>query len=630
MVHDRRHRDAVCRPVNPLELARRLGAALGIPLEGPSACPNELVSREFPDVNDPRFRDLYLMKEMLRKFPGFDLGINTEKVALESFLEDEWLNSLTNDRLHTYDTENPYVSKVLCLAARKAVGVLGRFDWDEFLSGLRFGPGATTRLPAEMAGVEWKLSGLPHVHTTGAWLAREILSISPHWAWRVTSNGRSAAMLELHDLDRFAIVPKNAKTGRTIGIPPDLSIYMQLGMGYCIRSRLYHKAGIDLSDQTINQRWAKLGSIDGSVATLDVKSASNSLTCALVWQMLGNHSDVCADTTWFKLLEMLRTPGCLIDGKAHEYELFSAMGNGFTFELESLIFWALCAATCEVLGLPVEKVSVYGDDLIVPVDAVPLLKQVLGWCGFRLNDDKSFAEVTGSLFRESCGKHYLDGKDVSPFYVDQVLNKPDAIVLLANNLLRWATNGGYSRDGRVLPVYYWVLSHLREDIRNCRIPYGDANDGLLSDFDEACPTVAYERRFKTYPIFQDGFRVGTGEVLNSGLRHFIGYRVSCFEITGRLERPEDEQGYLVWLYNTSWRRFTPPKGGIRVNLRRFGDVSVPREAPLPYKREFSRKRSLRFKKRVVHSWPLIGPWVDETGSEINLSFELWYELTKLA
>jgi len=65
-------------------------------------------------------------------------------------------------------------------------------------------------------------------------------------------------------------------------------------------------------------------------------------------------------------------------------------------------------------------VRVYGDDIIVPVNYVQSVIQELETFGFRVNTRKSF--WTGK-FRESCGKEYYDGHDVSIVRMRSVLPK---------------------------------------------------------------------------------------------------------------------------------------------------------------------------------------------------------------
>jgi len=104
------------------------------------------------------------------------------------------------------------------------------------------------------------------------------------------------------------------------------------------------------------------------------------------------------------------------DGSRERLEKFSSMGNGFTFPLESLIFWALASAASD------DIVTVYGDDIICAVKDVELIIKVLEACGFAINKGKSF---WSGPFRESCGSDYYRGIDVRPVYVKTVLSGID-------------------------------------------------------------------------------------------------------------------------------------------------------------------------------------------------------------
>lgn len=604
--------DRAVRPVDAVRFYSMLRDALGIPKGSARADPACIVNRPFPHISAENFRDLYLLKEVLRKYPGFDLGVDTQAAAIASFREDEQLNAQTNDRLATYDAEKPHVCCILDAAARKAVRVLGKFSWERFLEGLRFGPGATTRLSRKNAQVARKLSDPPHVTWSAYNLAREVLSVTPMWAWRLTELKETTLPLIVRQYDRATSVPKNAKTDRFIGIGPCMNVYLQLGVGYCMRSAMF-RWGINLQDQSINQERARESSIHGNDATIDLRSASNSVTRQAVWRFLGNHSEDRADLTWYRIMDILRTEGAMVEGKPHEYQLFSPMGNGFTFELESLMFWTIAQETCLFLGIQ-PTATVYGDDLIVPSESVPLLLEVLEYAGFRLNQSKSFWNTDGPLFRESCGKHYLDGSDVTPFYVDTELDSVDAIVVTANNIMRWSARNG-CRDGRLLNVWLWLLSHLPERVLNCRIPMSEANDGLIMDFDEACPRVAYlSNRFHRKPIRAQGI---PGSISEKGVllhkehkskyagKTPIGYRVSTVETLRRTVRPLEDDGYVIWHYMRSWKKFRDHSLG----EREWYPIS-PRE----FKEPKGLKKSLKWGKRVVKDWPNLGPWVDETGS----------------
>jgi hypothetical protein len=112
------------------------------------------------------------------------------------------------------------------------------------------------------------------------------------------------------------------------------------------------------------------------------------------------------------------------------------MGNGFTFELESLIFYAVVKATCEEMGLNDfeinRSVAVYGDDIIVPRAVAPQLYERLTLFGFAVNEDKSF---TKGFFFESCGADYYDGHDVRPFFLRRDILTIKDMYFLLNSLL---------------------------------------------------------------------------------------------------------------------------------------------------------------------------------------------------
>jgi len=172
--------------------------------------------------------------------------------------------------------------------------------------------------------------------------------------------------------------------------------------------------GVDIHDQTRNQELARLGSITGALATLDLSSASDSVSIGLVEHLLGPE--------WFDLLMAARSGKVSYQGQVRHLEKISSMGNGFTFPLETLIFWAITTAICG----DVPGVSVYGDDIICPTENVGEVVSTLKLLGFTINQEKSFWD---GPFRESCGRDYLSGIDVRPLFFDGPMNGQDAFRL---------------------------------------------------------------------------------------------------------------------------------------------------------------------------------------------------------
>jgi hypothetical protein len=273
----------------------------------------------------------------------------------------------------------------------------------------RFGPGATTTVNKKNASTKRKLSEGCQCSEGLVPLLGEILEEVPAWCELLN---RSSPDSETYIVDvdvvhaKMSFVPKNAKTYRGIVVEPVLNSFVQLGIGDYIASRLLRRAGIDIRDQTANQRAARAGSLLGTLATLDLSSASDTISTELVYHLL--------PLDWALLLDSCRSDKIEYQGRIIGLQKFSSMGNGFTFPLETLIFWALMSSACD----DDPQVLAYGDDLVVPSKYADLCCEVLSEAGFTVNPLKSF--VSGP-FRESCGRDYLMGIDIRPLYVKDSL-----------------------------------------------------------------------------------------------------------------------------------------------------------------------------------------------------------------
>lgn len=354
-------------------------------------------------------------------------------------------------------------------------------------SHVNFGPGASTRLPRAKGDKAYKYSGTPEVTTKCAFLARSLMRLSPIWTQIAHSGNDLVAKAQGN---RVVTVPKNYKTDRTIAIEPDMNMYVQKGLGGFIRTRL-KGVGIDLDDQTINQKLAYAGSIDGSLATIDLSMASDTVSRQVVKSLFPSHI--------VDFIEETRSDcGVHSDGTVTYYQKVSSMGNGYTFELESALFWALTKAVIFLDGTTDHRMSVYGDDIICPTPVVPRLFEVLDYCGFKVNPEKSF--WTGS-FRESCGKHYHNGFDVTPFYIKRTPTKWSEVVLLHNQLWRWR-----DRVAEQLTQIQWdtltsILLEMRNmcpaSYRKLRIPDNFGDGGFVGYLSE----IVIVRKGKKYRDF---------------------------------------------------------------------------------------------------------------------------------
>lgn len=356
---------------------------------------------------------------LFQKNASLRLNIDTEAVAYSKFVECEELCKNTNrvfTGLNRTETliDGFSVESILHMIRRKISYILGDVPLLEDLH-CSFGPGANTTCRRRTSAI-WKLSSQLAVSNDARGSLTELAGLYPRLNWSSTKI----------DAGLLSFVPKSAKTDRPIMVEPILNTFVQRGIGRVMKRRL-SRAGCNLYLQERNRELARQGSIDNSVSTIDLSSASDTIAYQVVKELL--------PWEWYELLATWRT-GIAYYAKEKRYfilEKFSSMGNGFTFELESCLFYAISLVACEIGGVSIgKKVSVYGDDIIIPRQAAPILSKLLDFLGFQVNKEKSF--VTGP-FRESCGADYVLGVDVRPFYLKDTVT--DArLVAMANQVVR--------------------------------------------------------------------------------------------------------------------------------------------------------------------------------------------------
>jgi len=386
-------------------------------------------------------------------------GIDKTEIAESTFVEGERLCARTNEifRLRAQGLFSllPDVEARLFRAQRKIAQILGPVPCREDIKP-RFGPGATTTVVKKWASPREKLGGRLACSEEFLAVIRDHLN-EDLLGWFFSSDDEEPAT-RLVDVDvhpgKLVFVPKSWKTHRSVVVEPVLNSMFQLGIGDYISKRL-SKAGINLRDQTLNQRLARVGSLTGALATLDLSSASDTIAEGLVYDLL--------PLDWAIWLGHYRTGSVSYKGQCVRLQKFSSMGNGFTFPLESLIFYALAYA-CADEG---DTVSVYGDDIIVPSHVAGHLMELLRVTGFIPNPDKSFSS---GPFRESCGADYLKGIDIRPSYLKDSASLGELFVL----------HNAYFRrqDEEVCRI---ILDYIHPTVRKYG-PDGYGDGHLLGDF----------------------------------------------------------------------------------------------------------------------------------------------------
>lgn len=434
----------------------------------------------------------YQATKILSKLDG-DFGIDREEAALKQFLAAEERCRETNERFSwsglTRASKHQEDARLLgiCNRARSKIKrILGSFDLGRVIDLSAYGPGVT--LQARNRPIHPAKISTSVVFSSGSWrLLSHVIGFSPIFMEATTSvktDGPCCMVgFTIRDDDELTFVPKTWKTDRTICIGSSASIYIQKGIGQVIRSKL-KRAGVDLDDQSHNQRLAEQASKDGTLATIDLESASDTISYALVEYLL--------PSDWFNALNSVRAIyTTLPSGEKKFLNKFSAMGNGYTFELESLIFFALVSAYAESQGND-DAISVYGDDIIAGASIAPGLIEFLRFCGFTTNKEKTF--YTGH-FRESCGKDFIYGFDVRPFFIKKEVVRLEDYFKLANQIRAWRIRRASYSDDNMLCRIYGRIYHCVDPKFRYRIPPSFPGDaGFHSD-----------KPVKGRKIFKNGF-----------------------------------------------------------------------------------------------------------------------------
>lgn len=490
-------------------------------------------------------RDWLAATSFLSKNKFLDTSIDKGLVAFEGFRAGELQCKETNQRIRS-ERLDPLTDAVILTATRKIERILGSFTADEFADSCNWGPGASLSLPRRRSTHPEKFRSESGITASAYEFVKPWFSAAyPSWGDFIFC---------IESGNKVISVPKNAKTDRIIAIEPGINLWFQKGIGSMIRSRLRNN-GIDLNSQAHNGDLARVSSRYNHLATVDFSSASDTISYETVKLLL--------PLRWFKLLENFRSVrGLLPGGEILSYEKFSSMGNGFTFELESLIFYAIALALCECKGYN-GSISVFGDDVVLPSAAFDDYCLVCKELGFTVSRSKSFSN---GYFRESCGSYYWNGRNIKPIFQKEPLDGQSSTIKCANSLRNFAhSRNSYGCD-RDLEACWRTLA---DYLRNCkvpRIPAGIGDIGLVVSNDEFYPTDMQSPR--------------------------NGYEGKYFKAIATLavQSYEDRRGYLLSrLWSIGWSSS-------------MAEPSEPNKVPLPGLVRYTRSRVL------VPRWDDVGPW----------------------
>lgn len=256
-------------------------------------------------------------------------------------------------------------------------------------------------------------------------------------------------------------VPKTAKSPRLIACEPTEHQWCQQLIKRFLEERLKGLIGdnfIDFRSQDVSRSMALAASLSGDLATVDLSSASDRLSCWLVERMFRRNKSLlyalhACRTRWCK--DQISDPSAV---NWFQLNKFASQGTAVTFPIQTIVFFVVSITACGVrleseldlvcasnrrkyTGSVVRrlgaKIRVFGDDIIIPKTGYATLCNLLVLLGLKPNMEKSFHK---GYFRESCGMDAYKGYDVTPVKPKSLsVDGPtlrNAALSLSNNLFQ--------------------------------------------------------------------------------------------------------------------------------------------------------------------------------------------------
>ena len=247
----------------------------------------------------------------LKKYPGFQIpGVDLEAEAISRFYLSESQCYHTNERLSPLLCDISHygedVGEFITRWRKKIRASIGRAPKPNQLNG-RFGPGSTFRNVGDKITVAHKLSDdytatrqagfFLHSWDQTAWSRYAACGLDTEGT-SLVSDSQGSALYEgdsafaIRDFqyvrgNRFTTVAKDALKLRGICIEPSLNVFYQLAIGSLLSKRMKTSLGWDKeTQQDYHRNLARLGSLTGAVATLDLSNASDTVSSNLVKLLL--------------------------------------------------------------------------------------------------------------------------------------------------------------------------------------------------------------------------------------------------------------------------------------------------------------------------------------------------------
>lgn len=237
-------------------------------------------------------------------------------------------------------------------------------------------------------------------------------------------------------------VPKTAKAPRLIASEPiehqwcqqKVASWLEASMNNTLLGRF-----INIRNQELSQLLVASASIDGSLSTIDLSSASDRLSCRHVEALFASNRPLLEAV---HAVRTRRITDRVTSRDTFILKKFASMGSALTFPVQCIFFLCVALASAgasdrKSIKALVGKVRVFGDDIIVPSYAYVSTVTNLTFLGLKVNESKSFSK---GLFRESCGADYWGGFDTTPVKPKSLrADTPtgvQALIDLSNNLYK--------------------------------------------------------------------------------------------------------------------------------------------------------------------------------------------------
>jgi hypothetical protein len=291
-------------------------------------------------------------------------------------------------------------------SARQIVGkCIYKIDWREIMPG--HGPGAV--YPPCYSYDKSKFSTIYRPIESFYPHAEYMCGIPSFW-WDHYVQHADSLTEEDTIVSRLVAVPKDSRGPRLICVHPKEAVWIQQGCRRLLERAITSRSSpcygrITFHDQTVNGNLALASSQSQEYCTLDLKEASDRISCSLVKYLFGDFAYEwlsCSRATHVKLL----------DGRVIKLRKWAPMGNALTFPVQSLIFYALVRAGIRShYGENCTDIFVFGDDIVFPTKYYDGALRGLVSSGAIPNPTKTFRH---GFFRESCGVDAFKGINVTP------------------------------------------------------------------------------------------------------------------------------------------------------------------------------------------------------------------------